>query len=152
MNHNKEIKILTGGTFDLFHSGHLNILKQAKSLGTYLIVAVSTDDLVRTYKEEPIMTFEDRCNIIKSIIYVDEVVGQTSLFDVTQFKSLDADYFVVGNDWESNTSNKGLNWFRDNQKLKFIPYTKGLSTTKIKEKIISNSKTSMYIAGQDDSE
>lgn len=144
MKKNKEIKILTGGTFDLFHSGHLNILKQAKSLGTYLIVAVSTDDLVRTYKEEPIMSFEDRCNIIKHITYVDEVVAQNNLFDIEQFQSLDADFFVVGNDWETNTTNPGLNWFRDNNKLKFFPYTKGLSTTKIKEKIIFNSESSIY--------
>lgn len=137
-------KILTGGTFDLFHSGHLNILAQAKSLGDYLIVAVSTDELVRTYKEEPIMSFEDRCNILRHINYVDEVVPQNKLFDVSQFQEVGADYFVVGDDWKINTTNKGLNWFRQNGKLKFFPYTKGLSTTMIKEKIIKNAKLSIY--------
>ena len=138
------IKILTGGTFDLFHSGHLNILKEAKSLGDYLIVAVSTDELVRTYKEDPIMSFEDRCNILRHINYVDEVIPQNNLFDIKQFEAVNADYFVVGDDWKNNMSDQGLNWLRDNGKLKFFPYTKGLSTTMIKEKIIKNANRSIY--------
>jgi len=140
----KKTIIFTAGTFDLFHSGHLNILKAAKAAGDYLIVGVSTDKLVRSYKEEPIMSHKHRSDIIAHITCVDEVVSQHNLFDIEQFKQLGADYFVVGDDWEDNYTNVGLNWLRDNNKLKHFPYTKGLSTTEIKKKIIRNASHSIY--------
>lgn len=140
----KKITIFTGGTFDLFHNGHLNILKRAKASGDYLIVGVSTDELVHTYKEEPIVSYESRCAIIEEMRCVDQVVKQEKLFDVEQFQKLGADYFVVGDDWENNYSNTGLNWLRDNHKLLFFPYTQGLSTTIIKQKIINNNISSIY--------
>lgn len=140
----KKVRIFTAGTFDLFHSGHLNILKNAKAAGDYLIVGVSTDDLVRSYKEKPIMSYEHRCDIIRHINYVDEVVQQQNLFDVEQFKQLNADYYVIGDDWKNNFSNSGLNWLRNNNKILFFPYTKGLSTTMIKKKIIRNTSSSIY--------
>ena len=140
----KQTKVFTGGTFDLFHSGHLNILRQAKGIGDYLIVGVSTDKLVRSYKEESIMSYKHRSNILAHITYVDEVVAQHNLFDIEQFKQLGADYFVVGDDWKNNHTNVGLNWLRDNNKLKHFPYTKDLSTTAIKQKIIRNASQSIY--------
>jgi len=149
MKNNKKVKILTSGTFDLLHSGHLNILKNAKSLGDYLIVAVSTDELVKTYKEESIVSFIDRCEILKHIDFVDEVIPQTKLFDYEQFENIGADYYVIGNDWEDNTTDLGLNMLRESGKLKFFPYTKRLSTTKIKEKIIKNTKMSKYLELQE---
>jgi len=136
----KPIIIYTAGSFDLFHSGHLNVLKKAKELGDYLIVAVSTNALIKSYKDiDPIMNYAQRVQIIKSIKYVDRVVKQTKIFDVRQFNKLGANYFVIGDDWKKIKNVKGLNWLKKHKKVIFIPYTKSLSSSKIKEKIIKNS-------------
>jgi len=141
---NNQIRVFTGGTFDLFHNGHLNILRQAKSLGGYLIVGVSTDELIKTYKEEPIMSLENRMEIISHIDFVDEVVPQHKLFDIDQFNDVKADFFVVGDDWRNNQENKEIQWLKENNKIKFFPYTKGLSSTIIKKKIIKNAQSTIY--------
>jgi len=141
---NNKMRIFTGGTFDLFHNGHLNILRQAKSLGGYLIVGVSTDELIRTYKEEPIMSLKNRMEIIRHIDFVDEVVPQHKLFDIDQFNDLKADLFVVGDDWSNNKENKEIQWLKERNKVKFFPYTKGLSSTIIKKKIIKNAQSTIY--------
>ena len=131
--------IFTAGSFDLFHYGHLNILKQAKALGTYLIVGVSTDSLILQHKGmRPIICYKDRTSIIKELKMVDKVVKQEKLVDIEQFIRLKADLFVVGDDWRNRKDNPGINWLRDNNKIAFIPYTKRLSSSKIKEKIINN--------------
>jgi glycerol-3-phosphate cytidylyltransferase len=131
--------IFTAGSFDLFHYGHLNILKQAKALGTYLIVGVSTDSLILQHKGmRPIICYKDRTSIIKELKMVDKVVKQEKLVDIEQFIRLKADLFVVGDDWRNRKDNPGINWLRDNDKIAFIPYTKRLSSSKIKEKIINN--------------
>jgi len=132
--------IFTCGSFDLCHFGHLNILKKAKRLGTYLIVGVSTDSLILQHKGlKPIICYRDRVAIIKELKCVDKVVTQKKLVDIEQFKALKADLFVVGDDWKNRTDNPGINWLRDNNKIAFIPYTQRLSSSKIKEKIIRNS-------------
>jgi glycerol-3-phosphate cytidylyltransferase len=141
---NNQIRIFTAGTFDLFHNGHLNILRQAKSLGGYLIVGVSVDDLIKSYKEEPIMSLENRMEIISHIDFVDEVVMQHKLFDIEQFNELKADFFVVGDDWRDNQENKNIQWLKKNNKIKFFPYTKGLSSSIIKERIINNARSTVY--------
>lgn len=69
---------------------------------------------------------------------VDKVVKQEKLVDIEQFIRLKADLFVVGDDWRNRKDNPGINWLRDNNKIAFIPYTKRLSSSKIKEKIINN--------------
>jgi choline-phosphate cytidylyltransferase/glycerol-3-phosphate cytidylyltransferase len=131
--------IFTCGSFDLFHFGHLNILQLAKSFGTYLIVGVSTDELISKHKGmKPIICYKDRISIIKELKCVDRVVKQEKLVDIKQFKSLKADLFVVGDDWKNRKDNPGINWLRDNNQIAFIPYTKRLSSSKIKEKIIRN--------------
>lgn len=131
--------VFTSGCFDLFHFGHLNILLKAKKLGDYLIVGVSTDKLIKQYKGlKPIIPFRERCAILKQIKCVDSVVAQTKLVDLEQFKSMRADVFVLGDDWKDRTDNDGINWLRNNNKIVFVPYTKHLSTSKIKEKIIRN--------------
>jgi glycerol-3-phosphate cytidylyltransferase len=133
------IIIFTAGSFDLLHWGHVNILKQAKALGTYLVVGVSTDSLILQHKGmRPIICYKDRTAIIKELKIVDRVVKQTKLVDIEQFISLKADLFVVGDDWKNRKDNQGINWLRDNNKIAFIPYTRRLSSSKIKEKIINN--------------
>lgn len=133
--------VYTGGTFDLLHRGHINIFKKAKEIGRYLIVAVSTNELVRSYKGyDPILNYRERCAIVKAIRYVDKVVKQTKLFDVDQFRELGADVFIVGDDWANrNNIPDGLKWLKEHDKVLFVPYTKGLSTTYIKRKIIKQS-------------
>lgn len=130
----------TSGCFDLFHYGHLNILKEAKKLCNYLIVGVSTDKLIKKYKKRfPVITQEFRIKIIEELKCVNKVVSQKKLVDIRQFKKLKADVFFLGDDWKNNYSNEGINWLRDNKKIVWIKYTKSLSTSKVIEKIIRNS-------------
>lgn len=133
------IKVMTSGVFDLLHIGHINIFLKAKEYGDYLIVAVSTDELVQSYKKiKPAISFKDRFNLIKQLKCVDKVVKQIKLVDINQFKKLNADYFILGDDWKNNFSNKGINWLRNNNKIIWVPYTRRLSTSKIKEQIIKD--------------
>jgi glycerol-3-phosphate cytidylyltransferase len=136
---NNPLIILVAGSFDMLHMGHINIIKKSKNLGDYLIVSVSSGNLIKSYKNNlPIISLRDRINAIKSLKYVDKVVKQTKLVDIKQFKKLKADIFVLGDDWKNNYTNKGINWLRKNNKIIFLPYTKHLSSSKIKEKIIRN--------------
>ena len=133
--------VYTGGTFDLLHRGHISIFKKAKEIGNYLIVAVSTNELIRSYKGyDPILNYRERCAIVRAIKYVDKVVKQTRLFDVKQFKDVGADVFIIGDDWMTrNNIPDGLKWLINHDKVLFVPYTRGLSTTHIKRKIIKQS-------------
>ena len=132
----KQKVVLTCGSFDLIHIGHINLLKRAKQLGSQLIVGLSVDSLIKAHKGYlPVLTYKQREQALKAIRYVDKVVPQTKLIDINQFKELDADLFVIGDDWKNRTDIEGLNWLKKNKKVKFIPYTKELSTTKIKNKI-----------------
>ena len=133
--------VLTCGSFDLLHIGHINLLKRAKQLGDCLIVGLSIDSLIKAHKEySPILTYKQRKLALEAIRYVDKVVPQTKLIDINQFKELSADLFVIGDDWKNRTDIEGLNWLKKNKKVKFIPYTKELSTTKIKNKIVKEWK------------
>jgi len=136
----KKITIFTGGTWDLFHIGHLNVLKKAKAMGDILIVGVSTNSLIKRYKEaNPILNYNQRMAIVKELKCVDKVVKQTNIFDIEQFKKLRADIFVVGSDWKGKEHLvPGLKWLKDNDYLRYVPYTKGLSSSMIKEKIINH--------------
>jgi glycerol-3-phosphate cytidylyltransferase len=137
----KQKIVLTCGSFDLIHIGHINLLKRAKQLGDCLIVGLSVDSLIKSHKGyQPILTYKQRKQALKAIRYVDKVVPQTKLIDINQFKELGADLFVIGDDWKNRTDVEGLNWLNKNKKVKFIPYTKELSTTKIKNKIVKEWK------------
>ena len=88
--------VYTGGTWDLFHAGHLNVLKKAREFGDYVIVGVSTDHLVSTYKNSPpVLNWQQRSSIVKELKCVDEVVPQERLFDVDQFLKLGCDVFII---------------------------------------------------------
>ncbi|TMX34359.1 adenylyltransferase/cytidyltransferase family protein [Vibrio sp. Hep-1b-8] len=130
-------KVYTSGTYDLFHIGHLNVIKASKALGDYLVVGVSTDELVKSYKQqEPIISLADRIEIIRHLDCVDEVVVQEELFSVELMSSLDIDIMTIGDDWR-NKSHPGLQWAIDNPSIEmvFLPYTQTVSTTQLKEKI-----------------
>lgn len=126
----------TTGVFDLFHIGHLNILKNAKDRCHYLIVGVSTDDVVESYKHKrPIVCFEERIEIVKAIRYADEVVPQTSLDKVDAWEHLHYDALFHGDDWkgsslytcmEEKLSERGVDTV-------YLPHTQGVSSTKLVE-------------------
>jgi glycerol-3-phosphate cytidylyltransferase len=136
---NKRI-IYTAGSYDLFHFGHLNILKRAKALGHYLIVGVSTDSLISKYKGlKPIICFSDRVSIIKELKCVDKVIRQEKFFDIKQLKQYNIDIIVLGDDWKNKSFPALDKCLRElHIKMIYVPYTERLSSSKIKEKIIKN--------------
>jgi len=128
----------TTGVFDLFHSGHLNILKRAKANCDYLIVGVSTDELVSSYKDKsPIVSFHERFEIIQAIKYVDKVVPQESMDKLVAWEKLKFNLHFHGNDWKDSTYYNELQkkFNKVGVKQIYFPYTKGTSTSYLKEKI-----------------
>jgi glycerol-3-phosphate cytidylyltransferase len=122
----------TTGVFDLFHIGHLNILKKAKEHCEHLIVGVSTDEVVQGYKKKtPVIPFEERIAIVEAIKYVDEVVPQTSMDKFAAWEKLKFDAIFHGDDW------KGSKMYEEVEKklnsvgveMVYFPYTKGTSST-----------------------
>ena len=141
---NKKYKLgYTSGVFDLFHIGHLNILKKAKEECEYLIVAVSTDELVQSYKKKtPIIEFSERVAIVEAIKYVDKVIPQDSRDKLAAYEKYKFDVMFVGDDWRG----KPL-WEKLEQDLSekdsivsYIPYTKKISSTLLKEVLIKLNK------------
>lgn len=131
--------IYTAGTFDLFNVGHLNILRESKALGDILIVGVSTDTLVKTYKKvKPVIPFQQRIAIIQSCRYVDKVIVQRKLLDIKTLRKHRVDCLTIGSDWKGKHV-PGLDWMRKNKEVVFLPYTKKISSTLIKKKIIEHS-------------
>ncbi len=138
----KKYKIgLTAGTFDILNIGHIAILRKAKALSAYLIVAVNSDELILKHKGlKPIMPLEERAKLIGELRCVDKVVVQYNLVDINQFKKLKADIFFVGSDYKNRNDISGIKWLKENNKIKFFPYTKQTSSSIIKKRIITNSK------------
>lgn len=127
----------TTGVFDMFHIGHLNILKRAKEQCDYLIVGVSTDENVLTYKNKlPVIPYEDRAAIVEAIKYVDKVVPQNSMDKFEAWEILHFNKLFHGNDW------KGSNMYNEvEEKLKqvgvevvYFEYTKGISSSILRKK------------------
>jgi glycerol-3-phosphate cytidylyltransferase len=120
------------GVFDLFHIGHLAILRRAKEECDYLIVGVNTDDLVRSYKNKsPVIPFEERISIVESIKYVDKVVVQENRDKVAAWRKYHFDIMFCGGDWRGNSlyeeAEKALR--ENNVRVVYLPYTKGVSST-----------------------
>lgn len=128
----------TTGVFDMFHIGHLNILRRAKEQCEYLIVGVSTDELVRKYKHKtPMICFGDRIEIVKAIRYVDRVVVQETMDKYEAWNRLHFNAVFHGNDWKNTPMYNELV-----QKLEtvgvdvvFLPYTNGISSTVLSQEI-----------------
>jgi len=129
----KDYKIgYTTGVFDMFHIGHLNILKNAKERCDYLIVGVSTDELVKSYKHKtPIIPFEERIRIVEAIRYVDKVVPQVSMNKMDAWKEFGFDVMFHGSDWKnSDMYNKIVKEFSEiGVEVMFLPHTEGVSST-----------------------
>ena len=135
----KKYKIgYTTGVYDMFHVGHLNILRRAKEMCEYLIVGVSTDELVQAYKHKtPIIPFEERKAIIEAIRYVDRVVPQTSMDKAAAWEDLHFDAIFHGDDWKgSPLYNKVEEDLRARGvDMVFLPHTDGVSSTMIASKL-----------------
>jgi len=123
----------TSGVFDLFHIGHLNLLRNAKGMCDKLIVGVTTDDLSLYKGKKPLIPFEDRIEIIRSIKYVDAVISQETMNKAEMCKKLKASILFVGDDWYKTpkweTIEKELNEI--GVRVVYFPYTKGVSSTVI---------------------
>ena len=122
----------TTGVFDMFHIGHLNILKNAKSRCDHLIVGVSTDELVKQYKnKKPIIPFEERIEIVKAIKYVDEVVPQISMDKRQAWENLHYNVLFHGSDWKGSAMyDKVIQDLEEvGVKVIFLPHTQGVSST-----------------------
>jgi len=124
-------KVITYGTFDLFHIGHLNILKKAKELGDYLIVAVSSDEFNAIKGKKCIIPDYERMAIVEAIRYVDEVILENSWEQkVKDIQQHNVDIFVMGNDWTGK-----FDFLKEYCEVIYLPRTPDISSTKIKDKI-----------------
>lgn len=128
------------GTFDLFHIGHLNLIKNAKKYCDYLIVAVNSDELVHDYKKHyPTIPFNERLEIVNNIKMVDKVVKADDRDKIKAYNKYKFDYLIMGDDWKGtnfyNIVEKEIN-DETNAKIIYLPYTNTTSTTIIKQNII----------------
>lgn len=135
----KKYKIgYTTGVFDMFHIGHLNILKRAKEQCEYLIVGVSTDELcIKRKNKRPIICEEDRVEIVKSIKYVDEVVRQKDMNKLSAVKKYNVNAVFVGSDWKGTpTWNKYEEEFQEyGCAVIYLNHTDGISSTILRERL-----------------
>ncbi len=124
-------RILTYGTFDLLHEGHINIFKKARALGDYLIVAVSTDEFNKIKGKESYYPYEQRKKIVESIRFVDLVIPEENWEQkIDDIKTYKVDVVVMGDDWAGSDR---FDYLKEHAELVFLPRTDGISTTKIKE-------------------
>lgn len=130
----------TTGVYDMFHIGHLNILKRAKEKCDYLIVGVSTDELVMHDKNKtPIIPFCDRCEIVSAIKYVDKVVPQTSKNKLEAYKKYKFDKMFVGSDWKGTPQWKHYEeeFSPYGVEIVYLSHTDGISSTILRKKLNS---------------
>lgn len=124
-------KVITYGTFDLFHIGHLNILRRAKALGDYLVVAVSSDEFNAIKGKKCTIPDVERMAIVSAIKYVDEVIPENSWDQKIQdIKDHEIDIFVMGDDWKGK-----FDYLKDYCDVVYLPRTEGISTTQIKKEL-----------------
>lgn len=124
-------RVITYGTYDLLHYGHIELLRRAREMGDYLIVALSTDEFNQIKNKKAYYDFEQRKMMLESIRYVDLVIpedgwGQKEK-DVDRY---DVDVFVMGHDWEGQ-----FDFLKDKCEVVYLKRTEGISTTKIKQEL-----------------
>ncbi len=130
-------KVITYGTFDLLHYGHINLLRRAKELGDYLIVVISTDEFNWNEKQKKCyFTYEERKKMVEAIRYVDLVIPETcweqKIEDVKEFK---VDTFVIGDDWEGK-----FDFLKEYCEVVYLSRTPEISTTQIKNNLGNSDK------------
>ncbi|BFI98600.1 MAG: glycerol-3-phosphate cytidylyltransferase [Priestia megaterium] len=123
--------VITYGTFDVLHYGHINLLKRAKALGDYLIVGISTDEFNALKGKKSFYTFEHRKHLLKSIKYVDKVIPEECWEQKVQdLKKYDVDIFVMGNDWEGK-----FDFLSEYCAVTYLPRTEGISSTQVRDSL-----------------
>lgn len=126
-------KVITYGTFDLLHWGHVNLLKRARELGDYLIVALSTDEFNAVKKKKAYYSYENRKLILEAIRYVDKVIPEKTWEQkVDDVLNHDIDIFVMGDDWKGT-----FDFLKEYCEVVYLPRTVGISTTQIKQDLLS---------------
>lgn len=135
------LKVYTGGTFDLLHSGHVNFLKRCSQMGS-VTVSLNTDEFIESYKgKAPIATYEERKAVLEALRYVDKVIPNDSGEDSKPaILSAKPDIIAIGSDWARRDYYSQMQFTQDwldehNIMLIYIPYTSGISTTEIKARV-----------------
>ena len=124
-------RVLTYGTFDLLHYGHINLLKRAKALGDYLIVALSTDAFNEVKGKKAYHNYETRRKMLEAVRYVDLVIPEENWEQkIDDVKKYQVDIVVMGSDWAGSDK---FDYLKDYCEVVYLPRTEGISTTKIKE-------------------
>ena len=125
----------TTGVYDLFHIGHLNLLKNARGMCDRLIVGVSVDELVSYKGKTAMIPFEDRIEIVRSIKYVDAAVPQYDMNKLNACRKLGANILFVGDDWYGSEKWRSYEeeFSREGIRIIYFPYTRGISSTKVSQ-------------------
>jgi len=141
------MRIYTGGTFDLFHWGHVELLRRIKDMAGrdgQVVVALNTDEFVEEYKgKKPVMSYDERETVLKACMYVDEVIKNIGGKDSRpSILAADVDFVIVGTDWCERDYMKQMSFTREwlekhNIGFGYIPYTIGISTTDIKKRLLA---------------
>ena len=137
-----KIIVYTSGTFDMFHYNHLQMIQYARQLGDLLVVGVSTDELVASYKDPPVIPFKERLEIIKGLKATDIVIPQHSLDHTEIVKKLHVDAFVVGDDWFGKydyLTDLGVQFF-------YFPYGNGVTSSGLKQSIYNSYSKYLHAA------
>ena len=129
----------TTGVFDLFHIGHLNLLRKAKSQCDYLIVGVTTDELVMYKNKRAVIPFEERRQIVEAIKYVDKAVAQENMNKMEAWQTYHFNKMFVGDDWKGTPKWDAFErqFAEVGVEIVYFPYTKGTSSTLINETLIN---------------
>ena len=141
--------VYTVGTFDLLHIGHLDLLEYCKTLGDKFVVGVASDEVVASYKRNvPVIPLVERMRMLKALGCVDDVVSYDKLEYVTQCKSVEADIFVIGEDWGDKPHNIAVEKYLKSKGAKIIQvsYNPQTSSTKIKQNVIAQTHKGKYMA------
>lgn len=125
-------KVITYGTYDLLHWGHINLLKRAKELGDYLIVGLSTDEFNRMKNKEAYFPYKHRKMILEAVRYVDQVIPEYSWEQkIDDIKKYNIDIFVMGDDWKGH-----FDFLKEYCEVIYLPRTIGISSSKIKKDMV----------------
>lgn len=127
-------RVITYGTYDLLHYGHIELLRRAKQYGDYLIVALSTDEFNKIKSKKSYYNFEQRKMMLESIRYVDLVIPENNWEQkVDDVKTFKVDTFLMGHDWEGE-----FDFLKDECEVIYLKRTEGISTTQIKKELYGN--------------
>lgn len=136
------LRLYTGGTFDLFHAGHVEFLKKCCEIADEVIVSLNTDEFIETYKgKAPIMTYHEREAVLKACVWVNEVVPNSGGADSKPaILESDVDVIAIGSDWARRDYYAQMQFTQDwldaqDISLIYIPYTRGISSTEIKQRL-----------------